>query len=826
MAEVDFGDSELFDQLGDNPPTSTHIRFTEDEGDDEETSDHRDKFEDFEEKIQTLTDENILLQQLNILTRPSSIKLEDENTDGPLLQILYANNNISKLCRQEIEDSICNLIHKHHSQDKHTSASQIKPQNSALFLDQDQQVKSSSAIKSVTEAFKVIGSVLYFTTFSVDKLGQPLLDENPQLTDGWEVPTYMQVFNQVIGTDGQEVEMKDRRPKSMCFNCGSPAHQIRDCPKPKDQAAINERRKEFSQNQSPSVGNQRYHAEVEERFSKYKAGFMSEELLSALGVGANTLPPLIYRMRQLGYPPGWLKEAEVEKSGLALYDGKDGATPEEANGQKISYDVSKLVDFPGFNVAASSNMKDEYMLFGSVPMQGNHMKPNFAAYLSNSFPTDDATCNKRRHDPEPAPLQTKKRRSSPSRSSDMELESEPGTPHRSQGPGGFQFQSPLPPGSPSFGSPPPLPHGTPPATPTPPPLPKGTPPPTPTNGSPALPGRAWVVVDEAGEGAEDGLTLEELEEQQRLIWAALENADTATNSDCDTQLTGPSVPSSPSVSTPARVDTETEMDTDELVNLKGSTDDDKAGSEIPGPIKSERGTPLSPGPIRAKEESPLSPGPIRAKEESPLSPGPIRAKEESPLSPGPIRAQEESPLSPGPIRAQEESPLSPGPIRAQEESPLSPGPIRAQEESPLSPGPIRAQEESPLSPGPIRAQKEGPMSATSVGALGASHPIARSVRAPVDGPLSLGPIGGQTDAPLSPKPDNNLSPDRVQGVDQNPSLDASSVEKVPHRSRFAAGIVPFEDTPEYTEVATATGTYLRIRDVLKCSPRNVSRRSK
>ena len=33
-----------------------------------------------------------------------------------------------RLCRQEIEDSICNLIHKHHAQDKHTSASQIKPQ--------------------------------------------------------------------------------------------------------------------------------------------------------------------------------------------------------------------------------------------------------------------------------------------------------------------------------------------------------------------------------------------------------------------------------------------------------------------------------------------------------------------------------------------------------------------------------------------------------------------------------------------------------------------------------------------------------------------------
>lgn len=47
----------------------------------------------------------------------------------------------------------------------------------------------------------------------------------------------------------------------------------------------------------------------------------SEELLSALGIDGNTLPPLIYRMRQLGYPPGWLKEAEMENSGLTLYDG-------------------------------------------------------------------------------------------------------------------------------------------------------------------------------------------------------------------------------------------------------------------------------------------------------------------------------------------------------------------------------------------------------------------------------------------------------------------------------------------------------------------------
>ena len=164
--------------------------------------------------------------------------------------------------------------------------------------------------------------------------------------------------------------------------------------------------------------------------------------------------------------------------------------------------------------------------------------------------------------------------------------------HRSSD--GFQFQPPLPPGSPSVGSPPPLPQSTPPATPTPPPRPKGTPPLTPTNGSPALRGRAWGSGEEAragaGAGEEDALTLEELEEQQRLIWAALENADTATNSDSETPASGTPasgtpasgtpasgtpVPSSPSISTPVHVDTETEME-------EGDTEEEQGAVELPG----------------------------------------------------------------------------------------------------------------------------------------------------------------------------------------------------------------------------------------------------
>ncbi|XP_011477415.1 zinc finger CCHC domain-containing protein 8 isoform X2 [Oryzias latipes] len=752
MAEVDFGDSELFEQLDDNAPClPQHIHFT-DNDEDVQTTQLRSRLEECEDTIERLTEENKMLRRkLNILTRPSGITVEDVNIDGPLLQILYTNNIISKQCRQEIEDCVCKMISKHQIPgNEKSSLYHTKPQNSAFSLEEDPQKSSASSVKTTTEAFKVVGSVLYFTSFSVDKLGQPIVNDNPQLTDGWDVPTYQQVFNQVIGTDGLEIEMKDKRSKSMCFNCGSSAHQLRDCPKPKDFAAISERRKEFNQSNNQAMQtNQRYHAdEVEERFAKYKPGVMSEELLSALGIDNNSLPPLIYRMRQLGYPPGWLKEAEMENSGLSLYDGNVSA---ETSGkdQILSYDVSKLVDFPGFNVPAPHRMRDEFKQYGSIPMQNVHMKTNYAAYLSNSFPVPDATCNKRQQQFDSSPQQRKKRKSSPNRtldSSDMDIESDPEEPYHH--PGDFQFQTPLPPGSPCFSTPPPLPQGTPPATPTPPPLPKGTPPPTPTNGSPALRGKKWTAREGTEEGMEDELTLEELEEQQRIIWAALENADTATNSDCETPAFGTPAPNSPNVSTPSHTATET-GEVEVAVGPPGATESSHSSEFEDEPGVQKIST--------QKLES------IKSENAGPESPEPLKSRADSPQGPGPVKSQEDSPQSPGPVKSQEDSLQSPGPVKSQEDSPQSPGPVKSQEDSPQSPGPVKSQEDSPQSPDPALTPMEDGASAKHV----------------------------------------------------------EKVAKVPHRSKFASGIVPFEDTPEFTELAEATGTYLKIRDLLKSSPRSL-----
>ncbi|XP_023443856.1 zinc finger CCHC domain-containing protein 8 isoform X3 [Dasypus novemcinctus] len=459
------------------------------------------------------------------------------------------NNVISKQYHQEIEEFVSNLVKRFEEQQKNDvekTSFNLLPQPSSIILEEDQKVEESCSVKNNKEAFSVVGSVLYFTNFCLDKLGQPLLNENPQLTEGWEIPKYQQVFSQIVSLEGQEIQVKAKRPKPHCFNCGSEEHQMKDCPMPRNAARISEKRKEYmdacgeANNQNFQ---QRYHAEeVEERFGRFKPGVISEELQDALGVTDKSLPPFIYRMRQLGYPPGWLKEAELENSGLALYDGKDDADGETEAGEvqqnrNVTYDLSKLVNYPGFNISTPRGIPDEWRMFGSIPMQACQQRDVFASYLTSNFQAPGVRSGSKRSSSQSSPSSPKKQKkegSAAASPADMELDSDVELVHSSQSSEAFQFQPPLPPGTP-----PPLPQGTPPPTFTP-PLPKGTPPLTPSD-SPHT--RATSAAMD-----EDALTLEELEEQQRRIWAALEQAE-SINSDSDipvdTPLTGNSVASSP-----------------------------------------------------------------------------------------------------------------------------------------------------------------------------------------------------------------------------------------------------------------------------------------
>ncbi|XP_030073402.1 zinc finger CCHC domain-containing protein 8 isoform X2 [Microcaecilia unicolor] len=515
MAGVDFGDSELFEQLDDTTiiPQPVHVRFKQEEEEEEavgSTEELVEKLRQCEETILLLKAENQeLRRKLNILTRPSGLSVDNSRLDGPLLEILFLNNDISKQYRQEVEDFVSYLVKKYEEQknsDPEKTSFNVKPQPSSIMMEEDDKVKTSITMKKIKDAFSVVGSVLYFTNFCLDKLGQPLLNENPNLTDGWEIPKYQQVFTQIVALEGQDIlQVKTKRPKANCFNCGSEEHQLRDCPQPRDLVRISGKRKEFME-LCGEAGNQnyqqRYHAEeVEERFGRFKPGIISEELQDALGLSENNLPPFIYRMRQLGYPPGWLKEAELENSGLALYDGdekdtSDGELEAEESGGKarcVTYDISKLVNYPGFNISAPRGIADDWRLFGSIPMQSCHQKDVFAHYLTSNFPSPKVS-NKRNSSSQSSPFNVKKQKMTGNSTIDPPIDMDIDSAYEK---GRLVSQT--------------------------------------------------TAMDSVMDN-EDTFTLEELEEQQRLIWAALEQAE-STNSDsdmpADTPLTGNSVASSP-----------------------------------------------------------------------------------------------------------------------------------------------------------------------------------------------------------------------------------------------------------------------------------------
>ena len=82
-------------------------------------------------------------------------------------------------------------------------------------------------------------------------------------------------------------------------------------------------------------------------------------------------------MRSLGYPPGWLKMAEINHSNITLFVGQDQALPDAGDedgeiadsDQKKQYDVSKLQDWPGFNVDFDTDLyRDETDKFRAQPL--------------------------------------------------------------------------------------------------------------------------------------------------------------------------------------------------------------------------------------------------------------------------------------------------------------------------------------------------------------------------------------------------------------------------------------------------------------------------
>ncbi|CAO1367747.1 unnamed protein product [Diamesa serratosioi] len=241
--------------------------------------------------------------------------------------------------------------------------------------------------------FGISGQRICVSERIIKKSDSYLVDTTPNskntITENEDsTPTYRKSFGEILlsgdASDKKDEPSKKQNRQCICFNCGKDNHQLRDCPEPRNMRKINQSRNEFNKS------NNRYHQDAVNEYGLCEPGKLSDDLRAALGISQTELPSHIYRMRELGYPPGWLEEAKIQHSGLSLFVEKDKRQLEsdddegEVDAKKFKYDIQKIHDFPGFNVVPEYQFHDNYKRHRSQPMMNQHSKAEFIRLLGDS----------------------------------------------------------------------------------------------------------------------------------------------------------------------------------------------------------------------------------------------------------------------------------------------------------------------------------------------------------------------------------------------------------------------------------------------------------
>ncbi|XP_019186597.1 PREDICTED: uncharacterized protein LOC109181301 [Ipomoea nil] len=137
---------------------------------------------------------------------------------------------------------------------------------------------------------------------------------------------------------------------SRCFNCGSYSHSLKDCPKPRDNVAVNIARKKqhkSKRHKSNAANPSRYYQKG--KYDGLKPGVLDPETRKLLNLGELDPPPWLHRMRKIGYPPRYLDEEDLP-SGITIY-GDDEIKEEIEEGEIVE---AMSIEFPDMAEGPSS----------------------------------------------------------------------------------------------------------------------------------------------------------------------------------------------------------------------------------------------------------------------------------------------------------------------------------------------------------------------------------------------------------------------------------------------------------------------------------------
>ncbi|XP_038697270.1 zinc finger CCHC domain-containing protein 8-like [Tripterygium wilfordii] len=170
------------------------------------------------------------------------------------------------------------------------------------------------------------------------------------------------------GPSNMEGALEIMRDASRCFNCESYSHSLKECPKPRDNVAVNNARRQHKskRNQNPGLRNptRYYQNSTGGKYDGLRPGALDTETRQLLGLGEFDPPPWLNRMREMGYPPGYLDpDDEDQPSGITIYGDKDIKADTE-DGEIMENDYSEkqrkmTVEFPGINAPIPENADEK-----------------------------------------------------------------------------------------------------------------------------------------------------------------------------------------------------------------------------------------------------------------------------------------------------------------------------------------------------------------------------------------------------------------------------------------------------------------------------------
>ncbi|XP_057670613.1 zinc finger CCHC domain-containing protein 8 homolog [Diorhabda carinulata] len=204
------------------------------------------------------------------------------------------------------------------------------------------------------------------------------LDTKPSEDVNPVVAHYSSKF-QISENSGEEVNVSSSQS---CLNCDQ-NHLLKDCPLPRNYIKINQMRQQYKMIREKN--SLRYHIEEDQKYDHLKPGKISTKLREALGLKSNQIPSYIYQMRILGYPPGWLEEAKLFYSNLALFDSDGKHVLSENVKKNPGLDPNKIIEYPGFNAPMDKYSRDEYRLYRVPSYSSQYSKESMIEYFEKEY---------------------------------------------------------------------------------------------------------------------------------------------------------------------------------------------------------------------------------------------------------------------------------------------------------------------------------------------------------------------------------------------------------------------------------------------------------